>query len=34
MKKKLECKVDKLKYKELEVIKPKIKNKSELLTRE
>jgi len=32
--KKLECKVEKLKYKKLEVIQPRIKNKSELPTDE
>ena len=32
--KKLECKVEKLKYKKLEVIQPRIKNKSELPTGE
>ena len=31
---KQECKVDKLKFKKLEVIKPRIKNKSEVPTRE
>ena len=32
--KELEYKVEKLKYKKLEVIQPRIKNNSELLTRE
>ena len=32
--KELECNVEKLKYKKLEVMQPRIKNKSELPTRE
>ena len=32
--KELECNVEKLKYKRLEVMQPRIKNKSELPTRE